>query len=600
MASEKKVRVCQRGSSPVSAASFARIAAFAFLVACAPPIDRTDDAGDRGEDDLAGIQQQPSANVCNGGKWECRAQIRTDGNGSVHRYAAPSGLGPADIQSAYKLDATKGSGATIAIIDAYNYPNAESDLAAYRTKYGLPACTKANGCLKIVNQNGQTSPLPANSPAGDDWSVEAALDLDSASAACPNCKLILIEANDDQSDGLFIAQNAAAAMGATVASNSWGGPDDGNSPSYETYFNHPGTGYFVASGDNGNTGSSPDYPSTSAYVTGVGGTSLVKSSSGTRGWTEGAWNGAGSSCSKLIAKPSYQTSSACAKRAAADVSAVADPNTGVAVYNAANGGWIVVGGTSAACPIVAAIYALTGHGNAGPGYAYAHATSYFDVTSGKNGSCSGAMCNAGAGWDGPTGIGSPNGAALGGGTCTPSCTGKMCGSDGCGGSCGTCGSNQTCTSSGQCQNNGCTPNCAGKTCGDDGCGGSCGTCSGGQTCSSSGTCTGGGSCSHPICSTGTSLPSSCDSCAASICAVDSYCCTTAWDSICVGEVSSVCGQSCGGGSCSHPECNTGTKLKSGCDACVTKICGQDSFCCNTKWDSICVGEVGSICGEACN
>ena len=602
MPSEKKVSDCHRESF----GRIARVAALAFVVSCAPPIDRGDDAGDRGTDDSSSIQQQPNQDVCsNVTGLHCYAKIRTDGAGHVRSYATSSGLGPPDLVSAYKLDTTKGSGATIAIIDAYNYPNASSDLAAYRTKYGLPACTTSNGCLKIVNQNGQASPLPANSPSGDDWSVEEALDLDMASAACPNCKLILIEADDDQGDGLYVANDTAASMGVTVASNSWGGPDGGTGPSLETHFNHSSVGYFVASGDNGNTGSSPDYPSTSAYVTGVGGTSLVKSTSNPRGWTETAWSSAGSSCSTDIAKPSYQTSSACSKRAAADVSAVADPNTGLAVYNAANGGWIVVGGTSAASPFVAGVYALYGIGNVGPSYSYGHTANFYDVTSGKNGSCSGAMCNAGAGWDGPTGNGSPNGSAIGGGsTCTPNCTGKMCGSDGCGGTCGSCPTGDTCSSAGQCQATGCTPNCAGKTCGSDGCGGSCGTCGSGQTCGSSGTCQGGSNtCDHPICSTGGALTGSCDACAGNICAQDSYCCTTAWDSICVGEVGSICGESCSGsgsGTCTHNECNTGTKLKSGCDACATKVCAQDSYCCTVKWDSICVGEVPQFCGETCN
>src|SRR5262249_7228007 len=140
-------------------------------------------------------------------------------------FATPSGLGPADLQAAYKLDVSK-TGGTIAIVDAFNYPNAESDLATYRAQYGLPPCTKANGCLQIVNQNGATSPLPGNAPAGDDWTVEAALDLDMASAACPNCKIVLVLAQDDQGFGLFIAQAAASNM-ANVISNSWGGPSDG-------------------------------------------------------------------------------------------------------------------------------------------------------------------------------------------------------------------------------------------------------------------------------------------------------------------------------------------------------------------------------------
>jgi hypothetical protein len=539
------------------------IACLVIIASCTVGDERVEnDQNDRQNDVLDQIPQLPNADVCSGGKWRCYARIVTVSTRTTAQ--AAGGLGPADLKSAYKLDTSLSPGATIAIVDAFNYPNAESDLAQYRSKYGLPACTKANGCLKIVNQNGQTSPLPGNAPANDDWTVEAALDLDLASAACPSCKLLFVEANDDQSDGLFIAQNAAAQLGATVISNSWGGPESGGESSYETYFNHPGVGIFVASGDSGynDGGQGPDYPSTSAYVTAVGGTSLVKASN-TRGWTEGAWSQGGSSCSKSIAKPSYQTSSACSKRMAADVSAVGDPSTGLAVYNAANGGWLVIGGTSAACPLVAGIYALYSKGAQAPSWAYSHASSFFDITSGKNGSCGNILCNAGAGWDGPTGMGAPNGSAFGGGTS-------------------------------------CTPNCSGKTCGDDGCGGSCGTCGAGQTCSA-GTCMGGtSSCSHPICSTGTKLTSSCDACATQICAADSYCCNTSWDSICVGEVSSVCNQSCGGGTCAHSLCSTGTKLTSTCDSCAATICGQDSYCCTTKWDSQCVSEVSSMCNKSCN
>jgi len=536
---------------------------------------------DRGADTLAAIPQHPNSQVCNGGTYHCYALKRTDVP-LIEPLAAPSGFGPSDLASAYKLDTTKGAGMTIAVVDAYNYPNAESDLAKYRSQYGLPACTVASGCLKIINQNGQTSPLPANAPSGDDWTVEAALDLDLASSACPNCKLILVEAQDDQSDGLYIANNAAAAAGANVISNSWGGSEPTNSASYETYFTHSGVGEFVSSGDNGYTGAASDYPSTSAHVVAVGGTSLVKSSN-TRGWTEGAWTSGGSSCSINIPKPSYQTSSVCSKRAASDVSAVGDPNTGLAVYNAGSGGWIVVGGTSASSPFVAGVFALYGLSTAGPSYPYGHATNFFDVTTGKNGTCGTALCNAGAGWDGPTGIGSPNGTNLGGGTtCTPNCSGKACGDDGCGGTCGTCPSGDTCNA-GVCTSGG---------------GGGSGSGGGG---SGSGGGGGGGTCGHPICTTGTDLDGSCDTCAGEICAVDSYCCTTAWDSICVGEVSSVCHQSCGGGTtCTHNECATGAKLKKGCDSCVTSICAQDSYCCNTKWDSVCVSEAGSICGESCN
>jgi hypothetical protein len=451
---------------------------------------------------VAGIPQEPSSSVCSGARWSCKARVRTDANGKIKPHATSSGLGPSDLASAYNLDTSVNPGATIAVVDAYGYANAESDLAAYRSHYGLPACTVASGCLKIVNQSGQTSPLPKAPPSNDDWTTETALDLDMASAACPNCKLLLVQADDDQGDGLYIAQAAAANLGASVISNSWGGPESSSDPgtNYEHYFqvsNSPSI--FVAAGDSGydDGNQGPDYPSTSAYVIGVGGTSLKKSSGSARGWTETAWSSGGSSCSTSIPKPSYQGNTSCNFRAASDVAAVGDPNTGLAVYNQANGGWIVVGGTSASSPFVAGVFALTGHAGAGPSFVYANTGSFYDVTSGSNGSCGNVLCKAGAGWDGPTGVGAPNGAKLagGGGGCTPSCGGKQCGDDGCGGTCGTCGSGQTCSASGTCQGGGgCTPSCGGRQCGDDGCGGTCGTCGSGQTCDASGTCQGGGGC----------------------------------------------------------------------------------------------------------
>jgi hypothetical protein len=473
------------------------IVASALVLASCASATREDDtsAGDRQVDELATIPQELHRAVCTGGSWSCKARVRTDANHAIKPFAVPQGLGPADLKAAYNIDTTKGAGKVIAIVDAFNYPDAESDLARYRSQFGLPPCTRANGCLKIVNQNGATSPLPGNSPAGDDWTVEAALDLELASAACPLCMLILVEAQDDQGNGLFVAQNAAASLGASVISDSWGGPSDGTDASLDSqFFTHAGVAIFVASGDSGNTGGTPDYPSTSARVLGVGGTSLVKSTSNARGWTEGAWSGAGSSCSALIAKPSWQTQTVCAKRAAADLSAVADPSTGLAVFNAGSGGWIVVGGTSAASPFVAGVFAAYGLGSNDSSFPYQHASQFFDVTTGKNGTCGTALCNAGAGWDGPTGIGTPNGSVLGGtATCTPSCSGKTCGSDGCGGTCGSCD---------------------------------------------------GGACAHSDCSTGASLTASCDRCVDQICAADSFCCSNTWDAQCVSEVSSVCHQSC--------------------------------------------------------
>jgi len=324
----------------------------------------------------------------------------------------PSGFGPADLRAAYKLPASGGSGRTVAIIDAQDHPNAESDLATYRSIYGLPECSTANGCFKKVNQQGKASPLP---PADPSWAGEIALDIEMVSAACPKCHILLVEASQPSIEDLGAAVNTAVSLGAKFVSNSYGGYEDGSEPSYDSkYFDHPGVVITASSGDDGFGAS---YPATSAHVTAVGGTSLHKDSSA-RGWSETAWDSAGSGCSKYVGKPSFQghIATGCDKRAEADVSAVADPNTGVAVYSTyGDSGWGVYGGTSAAAPIIAAVYALAGTPGTSdaPGtYPYAASSGLNDVTSGSNGACSvHEQCNAGPGWDGPTGLGTPNGTA---------------------------------------------------------------------------------------------------------------------------------------------------------------------------------------------
>ncbi|MFI6683541.1 peptidase S8 [Streptomyces sp. NPDC050485] len=325
--------------------------------------------------------------------------------------AAPSGYGPASLQAAYKLPSSSaGSGRTVAIVDAYDDPNAESDLAKYRAQYGLSACTTANGCFKKVGQTG-TSTLPT---ADAGWAEEISLDLDMVSAACPNCKILLVEAKSASMANLGTAVNAAVKLGAKYVSNSYGGGESSADSSYDTkYFNHPGVAITVSSGDGGY---GVEYPAASRYVTAVGGTSL-STASNTRGWTESAWSGAGSGCSGYDAKPSWQKDTGCAKRTVADVSAVADPQTGVAVYDTygSDTGWEVFGGTSASSPLIAAVYALAGAPSSGStpaSFPYAHTGSLNDVTSGSNGSCSPSyLCTGGSGYDGPTGLGTPNGTA---------------------------------------------------------------------------------------------------------------------------------------------------------------------------------------------
>ncbi|AGS69859.1 putative Ig domain-containing protein [Streptomyces collinus] len=374
-------------------------------------------------------QKVPTTHLCATaapGHASCFAQRRTDIRqrlASALAAAAPSGLSPANLHSAYNLPTSGGSGLTVAVVDAYNDPNAESDLATYRSTYGLSACTKANGCFKQVSQTGSTTSLPTNDTG---WAGEEALDLDMVSAVCPNCNIVLVEASSANDSDLGIAENEAVSLGAKFVSNSWGGSESSTQTSEDTqYFKHPGVAITVSSGD---SAYGAEYPATSQYVTAVGGTAL-STASNSRGWSESVWHtssteGTGSGCSAYDPKPSWQTDASCSKRMEADVSAVADPATGVAVYDTYGGsGWAVYGGTSASAPIIAGVYALAGtpaSGDYPAKYPYAHTGNLYDVTSGSNGSCTTSyFCTARTGYDGPTGWGTPNGTtAFTGGTST--------------------------------------------------------------------------------------------------------------------------------------------------------------------------------------
>ncbi len=340
----------------------------------------------------------------------CLAMVRTDvtGRNGIQPQSAPSGLGPADLQKAYALPVkTAGKGQTVAIVDAYDDPKAEQDLATYRSQYGLPPCTTENGCFRKVDQSGGGKlPTPDSG-----WAEEESLDLDMVSAACPNCHILLVEASSSSLSSLGTAVNTAVALGARYVSNSYGGAETAKDPEKDSaYFNHPGVAITVASGD---SGYGLSYPAASPFVTAVAGTSLAKAKGG-RGWRETAWSGAGSGCSAYQPKPSWQRDTGCAKRSVADVAAVADPGTGVSVYDTyESGGWLVIGGTSASAPIIAGVYALAGTpapGSYPASFPYAHSNALNDVTGGTNGSCTPTyLCTAHAGYDGPTGLGTPNG-----------------------------------------------------------------------------------------------------------------------------------------------------------------------------------------------
>ncbi len=368
-----------------------------------------------------------AARTTAGGPLRCfSTAIAADHGAGPKIMAGPTGLGPSQIQSAYKLSGLQSGGRTVAIVDAHDDPKAESDLATFRKTYGLPACTTANGCFKKVNESGAASPLPS---ADYGWAEEISLDLDAVSSACSDCHILLVEASSTSSSDLGTAVDTAAkTSGVASISNSYGGSESSSQLSDDAHFNHPGVAITASSGD---SGYGVSWPASSPYVTGVGGTTL-STAGNARGWTESAWSGAGSGCSAYEPKPSWQHDSGCANRTVADVAADADPNSGLGVYDTYNScgssnfcdrlielgliqgldGWAQVGGTSLSSPLIASVYALAGNTGAVTygSYPYSHTSSLFDVTSGSNGSCGGSyLCTAGPGYDGPTGLGTPNG-----------------------------------------------------------------------------------------------------------------------------------------------------------------------------------------------
>ncbi len=336
--------------------------------------------------------------------------------------AGPVGLRPVDIQHAYGLTGKQADGRLVGIVDAFNDPRAEADLAVYRRTFGLAPCTTANGCFRKVNQGGVARPLPANDYG---WAGEISLDLDAVSAACPSCHILLVEADAPTPYALTAGIATAVRLGAVAVANSWGGREDRALLPLDRRFDHPGVAITAASGD---TGYGANWPASSRFVTAVSGTTLQRASNA-RGWSERVWKGAGSGCSAIEAKPSWQHDALCKRRTMADVAAVADPASGLGVYDTFNNcllkllcdsliatgaakglnGWAKIGGTSLSAPLIAAVYALAGKKHTAS-FAYGHRGQLNDVTSGSNGSCGGTyLCTARKGYDGPTGLGTPRG-----------------------------------------------------------------------------------------------------------------------------------------------------------------------------------------------
>jgi subtilase family serine protease len=329
---------------------------------------------------------------------ECDALIQ---NGKGQASPAVFGWAPIDFQTRYHLPSgTNGAGQIVAIVDAYDNPNVTSDLATYRTQFGLGTAN-----FTKYNQNGQIGNYPSGNTG---WGVEEDLDVQMVSAVCPKCTIYLIEANSNSTSDLETAETEAVTLGAHIVSNSWGCPGSNNCDT-PSKFNTHGVVYLASAGDSGYGTQAPAALNT---VVSVGGTTLSKSGSI---YSETTWNGTGSGCATGITKPSWQHDSGCTYRTMNDVSAVA---FGVAEYDSYGGyGWFTVGGTSVSSPMLGGVFGLAGNASTRTDAKQfwsqlerKYDNDLHDITTGSNGSCSPSyLCKAGPEYDGPTGWGTPNG-----------------------------------------------------------------------------------------------------------------------------------------------------------------------------------------------
>ncbi len=329
----------------------------------------------------------------------------------------PRGWGARALEAAYKLPVGRESHQTVAVSIAYNTPGLAHYLAVYRKYFGLPRCTVGSGCFREVNQFGKASPLPP-SGVGSGWDLEVTLDVSMISVACPHCKILVVEASNPGAGAMAKTDDTAARLGAQVISNSYGQRENGFALAYAKGYDHPGHTIVASAGDSGFTAA--NFPADLATVTAVGGTELARAHT-RRGWTEAVWNSpaefgaGGSGCSAYVRKPAWQHDPHCPGRTIADVAAVAD---NVAIYNKFYGGWVTVAGTSISAPLIAGIYGLAGNGaTLKPGSLYAHRRSLFSITKGNNAlfetpeqACGNDyLCVARKGYNGPTGLGTPDG-----------------------------------------------------------------------------------------------------------------------------------------------------------------------------------------------
>lgn len=342
----------------------------------------------------------------------CHARVIVDNHGKPAKSTKDVGYSPAKLRTAYTGGISTASGMPIiAITAAYNNPNIQTELNTYSTAFGiptLPACVGSIAsstvpCFKKIDQNGGTN-YPQNNTQ---WGLEISMDVQIAHAICTNCKILLVEADSNGINDLMTAIDQAIVQGANVTSHSWGLGEFSTQSTFNTHLNVPGVAMIFSSGD---AGYGVSYPASSPFVTAVGGTTLNFTGNGNYAG-ETAWSGSGSGCSAYEAKPAWQTDTLCSNRTVSDVSADANPTTGASVYN--GNSWYKVGGTSLSAPIIAGVQALAGvpSGNTTSSiYTNFSLSNFHDIVTGSNGSCGNTyLCTALTGYDGPTGLGTPNG-----------------------------------------------------------------------------------------------------------------------------------------------------------------------------------------------
>ncbi|MGA8535051.1 MAG: hypothetical protein WB615_13165, partial [Candidatus Tumulicola sp.] len=338
------------------------------------------------------------------GKPTCFAlQVQKGGIVPLCSPSSSCGFTAAQLEAAYGLTGqlTRGAGTKVALIEAGDLAAAATDLATYRSTYGLGTAS-----FFKYNETGQQSNYPP-SCENYGWCLETDLDIDMVSASCPKCTIYLMEAKGPIAD-FEAAEKEAVTLGATVLSNSWGcyGSWDCGDTNFPNAFNTPGIAYLASSGDAGynNIGG----PGALATVIAVGGTQLEQSGST---YSESIWDDAGAGCADAavvgtaVPKPSWQHDPGCTSRTDTDISSESGCSPGVATYIGLYGGWTDVCGTSVASPFNAGIMALRGNAakmNGGEHFwklrKQARTKHEHAITTGNDGSCGGSyLCTAGTG-----------------------------------------------------------------------------------------------------------------------------------------------------------------------------------------------------------